>query len=164
MKKIVYISVIILIVASCSSQKFGIRKNFKKTDSLAEELFQKNGNSFVITSMYSNFSQVWSYNKKNRIKYDLIKGKIHKIDTTASDFYGNYLSEAQNTFNGILPTNCPELDGGLFLIRMNYNAKHKTIDYNSVNIKCLFGKENNNDFISALAKDVDFINPVWLEN
>ncbi len=164
MKNIINILVLILLLASCVSQKSYIRKNFKKTDKLSEELFRSNGNSFVITSIYSDYSNIWSYTKNKKITINLSRGKIQKVDTVASNFYNKYLIEAQKTFKGISPINCPELDGDLFLIRMNYNAKDEVINYNSVNIKCLFDVKNDNNFIRALAKDVDFLNKFWLRN
>jgi len=148
---------------SCGIHISGMRKNFTKSEILAEDLYKKNGNAFIVTSTYANFSQVWSYKKGYRIRFDLTKGVIKQQDTIKSDFYDNYLSEPLN-FEGIDPLLCPELDGGLFLIRMkNHNANKKVLDYNSVNLKCIFRSSELKGFMKALVEDVDFIHPVFLE-
>lgn len=139
-----------------------MRKNFTKSEILAEDLFNKNGNAFIVASTYANFSQVWSYRKGYRVRFDLTKGVIKHQDTIKSDFYQNYLSEPVN-FKGIDPLLCSELDGGLFLIRMDYNANNKVLDYHSVNLKCIFEESNLRGFMKALVEDVDFIHPVFLE-
>lgn len=162
MRNIAYIIALSFLLFSCNALPLGIRKNFNGTGKMEKELFEKNGNAFVVTSMYANFSQVWTYTEDYRIRYDLLEGKIQKIDTTASTFYNDYLRESQKNFEGLSPLNCPELDGGLFLIRMNYNAKSSQIDYYSVNIKCLFDKENEDPFMRNMAKDIDFLNPLLL--
>lgn len=162
MKNLIYILGLSLVLFSCNTLKQSITRNFRKTNQIAEELFSKNGNSFVVTSMYANFSQVWTYTENYRVRYDLLGSRIQKIDSTASTFYNDYLRESQKNFEGLSPLNCPELDGGLFLIRMNYNAKSSPIDYYSVNIKCLFDKENEDPFMRNMAKDIDFLNPLLL--
>ncbi|ARN78857.1 hypothetical protein BST97_13140 [Nonlabens spongiae] len=139
-----------------------MRRNFRKSEELVEELFGKNGNAFMITSTYSNFSQVWSYGSDYRERYNLTRGKVTHKEKTKSTF----LSENQklmNNFEGIDPLNCIELDGGLILIRMDYNADRDTINYNAVNFKCLFENFNNEEFESKLVNDIEFIHPTYLQ-
>lgn len=161
--KTLYIIILSVLISSCATQIPGMKRNFKKSDRLAAELFEKNGNSFVVTSSYANFSQVWSYSKTHRVRYDLGKGRIQKVDSTSSNFYKMHFMEAQNTFDGLNLNTCAELDGGLLLIQMKFNSCDKTLNYNAVNIKCLFKEKETTGFIKALADDVDFLHSAYMK-
>ena len=155
--------IVFLLLVSCNSLNIpGMERNFRKSIELVEELFEKNGNAFVITSTYSNFSQVWSYGSDYRERYDLTKGKVTFKEKTKSTFLsGN--QKLMNDFEGIDPLNCTELHGGLMLIRMDYNTDRDTINCDAVNFKCLFENSNNEGFMSKLVKDIKFIHPTYLE-
>lgn len=135
-----------------------MKKNFKESERLAEELLERNGNAFVVTSTYANFSQIWSYGPYFRERYDLTRGVIKYQEKIPSTFLADN-EELMSSFDGIDPVKCSELDGGLMLVRMGFNAKDKAVNYNAVNIKCLFDKSNSSGFIERLVNDVNFIHP-----
>lgn len=148
------------LLVSCSVTNYVIKKNRYLTNKEVELLFQKNGNAFYLSSTYSYFSFVWSYNEDSveilRLRKGIIKQKQVFKEKENIQYAGFSLEDIETE----LYQKCAlELDGDEFGYIIDYNGKRFKADF-AVNINCLKQQKYNSVFLNKIINDINYYN-IW---
>lgn len=135
-------SIIVLIFAlffleSCSTMHFAIRRNNNLTSRQVSHLYKENGNAFYLSSTYSSFSVVWTYDEDRIEIYRIKKGRIKEKQVYCGkemiSFSGVDIKDIENA---IYQNFALELDGDAFgfIIRIGSETckENFAIDINSL--------------------------------
>lgn len=144
------------LLVSCSATNYVIKKNRYLTNKEVELLFQKNGNAFYLSSTYSYFSFVWSYNEDSVEIFRLRKGIIKQKQVFKEKENIQYAGFSLEDIETELYQKCAlELDGDEFGYIIDYNGKRFKADF-AVNINCLKQQKYNSVFLNKIINDINY--------
>ncbi len=151
---------IFLFSISCSTMRYNINQNNEFTEKQIINLFKKNGNVFYLSSTYTSFSTIWTYNFKEIEIYKLVKGKRNKKETISKKELIQYANIAFKDIEKELYQKCDlELDGDMFGFRVNINGKIYNKDF-PIDINCLKKGTYKSDFLNKIVNDIKIYN-MW---
>ena len=131
-----------------------IKVNHNHTERLLNSFYQKNGNAFYLSSTYSNFSTVWTYEEDRAVVYRLQNGRIRQ------KLSFNGIEPFQ--FGSLIPENlekelyqdCPMvLDGDMFGFIIDIDHIRHKDDY-PVDISCMKRGNYDSVVIMRLVNDI----------
>ena len=138
---------------SCSTMHY-IKVNHNHTERLLNSFYQKNENAFYLSSTYSNFSTVWTYEEDRAVVYRLQNGRIRQ------KLSFNGIEPFQ--FGSLIPENlekelyqdCPMvLDGDMFGFIIDIDHIRHKDDY-PVDISCMKRGNYDSVVIMRLVNDI----------
>lgn len=154
-----YLQLVLLLICfalvSCSSFKYTVKRNNVLTERQLARCYRNNKNVFSVTSTYANFSVVWSYNDGSIEIYRLMNGRIEQkqvFETKDTDFYTGVSLYTIN--KELLRECCLELDGDLFVVRVNVDSLPYSETF-PININCLKKGEYQSGFLKRIAEDIN---------
>lgn len=153
-KLVVKISITLLLFSllSCKTANYKVLKNEKNTIKVADKIFKKNENVFVISYSFANFSYIFSYTDNNTIEwYKIINGKISdvkRVETKSSFFINKPDSLSLNDY-----FECEAYDHTYLNLKF-YSDKKLIHDSFSIDPNCFVESKSRNIFLKNIKVDI----------
>ena len=147
------IALLMFSLCSCKTANYKVFKNEKNTIKIADKIFKKNNNVFVISYSYANFSYIFSYPDNNTVEwYKVINGKINnfkKIGTQSAFFINK-----PDSLNLIDFWECDTFDHSYLNLKF-YSDSKLIDDAYSIDPDCFVKSESRNDFLKNIKVDIE---------
>lgn len=144
------------VLISCSTTHSVIKKNRLLVNKETDYLYQKKGNAFYLSSTYSYYSIVWSYDKESIEIYKLQKGAMKQKQVFKEKEKIQYAGISLVDIEKELYQKCAfELDGVIFGFIIEVDGKRYNVDY-AVDINCLKQQEYDSVFLNKISNDIKY--------
>jgi hypothetical protein len=154
----VMICILSLFILSCDATH-RIMSDKTKSKKLINQLLERNGNSFYISSTHVTVSFVWSYSGNTVTIYKLSKGKI--VETKELAINSNIKGIENLSEQKIQELDaCMELDGDIFGFRLKKDGKVIEQDL-PVNLECFTRNRYKSDFLNKIVADINNYQIKW---